>query len=78
MSGEIELWCWVQEDEFDEDHVFQVRIKLTDTVFILMQAIRATGPSLLRIGPEDMQLWKVGELHCCAWVDRSGLSGSSN
>jgi predicted transcriptional regulator len=63
MCGEIKLWCWVQDDEFDEDHVFEVWIKLSDTIFKLKQEIRRVKPSLEHIDPESLKLWKVRDLY---------------
>jgi len=59
MDGNINLWCWVQDNKFDPDHLFQVNMKFGDTISKLKQAIMP----LERIAVSHMKLWKVGELY---------------
>jgi hypothetical protein len=59
MSDEIKLFCWVQGDKLKR--VFQVKIKPSDTVAVLQNAILAAKPSFQAIDPDSLELWKVSE-----------------
>jgi hypothetical protein len=54
MSDEIKLLCWVQGDRFDRGLV--VRIKPSNTIADLKEAIRVEKPSFQKIDPDSLQL----------------------
>jgi hypothetical protein len=55
MSDEIKLLCWVQGDRVDRG--FVVRIKPSNTIADLKEAIRAGKPSFQQIDADSLQLW---------------------
>lgn len=57
MSDKVKLLCWVQNDSFDR--VFVVRIKPSNTIDDLKEAIQAKKPSFQQIDSDSLQLWKV-------------------
>jgi len=61
MDGNINLWCWVQDTKFTRDALFQVDVKLGDTISKLKQAIMAV--CLERIAVPHMKVLKVGEFY---------------
>ena len=63
MSDEIKLWCWVQGDEVYR--VFDIQIKLSDTIATLKRLIREEKPSFQHIAVDILEPWKVGELCQC-------------
>jgi Crinkler effector protein N-terminal domain len=69
MSDEIKLWCWVQGDEVYR--VFDIQIKLSDTISTLKRLIRVKKPSFQHIAADILEPWKVGELCQCTLVRRS-------
>ena len=69
MSDTIKLWCWVQGDEVYR--VFDIQIKLSDTISTLKRLIREEKPSFQRIAADILKPRKVGELYQCTLVRRS-------
>jgi hypothetical protein len=58
MSDEIKLWCWVQGDEVNS--VFDIQIKLSDTISTLKRLIREDKPSFQHIDANVLKLQKFG------------------
>jgi hypothetical protein len=69
MSDEIKLWCWVQGDKVYR--VFDILIKLSDTITTLKRLIWEQKPSLRDIDADILEPRKVGELYQCTLVRRS-------
>jgi Crinkler effector protein N-terminal domain len=64
MSEKINLWCWVKNDEFDEDTLLQVNITISESISKLKQAIIQLLSESVSV--TRMKLWKpkVGKLYC--------------
>lgn len=65
MPDKVKLWCWVHGDALHR--VFPVRVKLSDTIFELQEAIQERKPSFKNIDADSLELRKVGELSCVRW-----------
>lgn len=60
MSDKIKLLCWVQGDE--PNHIFAIRVSLSDSVIELKEAIHKKMPSFQHINANSLRPWKVGEI----------------
>lgn len=60
MSDKIKLLCWVQYDE--PNHIFTIRVSLSNTVIELKDAVHKKKPSFRNINANSLRPRKVGEI----------------